>query len=249
MFEDLEGKNVLITGASSGIGKCAAELFCDNGAVVGVHYHSGKEPAEVPVRKIQKKGGDAFTLEANLLDFSSVNKLVPAFIQSAGSIEILINNAGGTYGHDTFLNMGTESWNKTLMLNLTAPFFLAKDSFTYMMEHNGGKIINISSIAAKYGGSAQSVHYGAAKSGLEAVTKSLARTGAQYNILVNAIRPGVINTPAHKKIGRSSLDERIKTIPLRRAGSPLDIARMCAFLGSECGDYITGQIYDISGGD
>lgn len=249
MFQELKGKKTLITGASSGIGECAAELFTRHGAVVGIHYHTGKTAAEMLVRKIKKNGGDAFALEADLLDFPSVKSLIPTFLGTAGGIDILINNAGGPQGHETFLMMDPELWNATLMLNLTAPSFLAKDSFVHMKEHNGGRIINISSIAAKYGGSESSVHYGAAKRGLEAVTKSLARMGAPHNILVNAIRPGVIATPAHKKIGRSSLDDRIKKIPMQRAGIPLDIARMCAYLGSECGNYITGQIYDIAGGD
>lgn len=249
MFRDLKGKKTLITGASSGIGECTAELFSSQGAVVGIHYHTGKTAAENLVRKIQKNGGDAFALESDLLDFPSVKKLIPRFLDTAGGIDVLINNAGGSQGHDTFMMMDEESWNATLMLNLTAPSFLAKDSFAYMTEHTGGRIINISSIAAKYGGSESSVHYGAAKCGLEAVTKSLARMGARHNILVNAIRPGVITTPAHKKIGRTSLDERIKRIPLKRAGTPMDIAGMCTYLCSKCGNYITGQIYDVSGGD
>jgi len=249
MFKDLKGKKTLITGASSGIGECTAELFSSQGAVVGIHYHTGKTAAENIVRKIQKNGGDAFALESDLLDFLSVKKLIPRFLDTAGGIDVLINNAGGPLGHASFLEMDAESWNAALMLNLTAPAFLARDSFSYMKEHGEGRIINISSIAAKYGGSESSVPYGAAKRGLEAVTKSLACMGAPHNILVNSIRPGVIATPAHKKIGRLSLDERVKKIPVQRAGTPLDIARMCVFLGSECGNYITGQIYEIAGGD
>jgi len=249
MFEGLSGKKVLITGASSGIGECTAELFAGYGATVGVHYHSHKEPADNLVGRIRKNGGRAFSLEADLIDVSMVNRLVAGFISEVGGIDILVNNAGGAYGHDNFLDLDIESWNKTLALNLISPFILAKESFAYMKENEGGRIINISSISAKYGGSGRTMHYGAAKSGLEAVTKSLAREGAPYNILVNAIRPGVIDTPAHQKIGRSTLDERVKSVPLRRAGKPLDIARLCVFLGSECGEFITGQVYDVSGGD
>ena len=145
--------------------------------------------------------------------------------------------------------MDQKSWDDTLNLNLTAPFFLARDAFSFMKDHEGGRIINISSIAAKYGGSSSSIHYGAAKAGIEAVTRTLARDGANFNILVNAIEPGVIDTDFHKKIGRASLAERVKTIPLKRAGIPLDIARLCLFLAAESGDYMTGQVFGVTGGD
>jgi 3-oxoacyl-[acyl-carrier protein] reductase len=249
MFRDLQGKNVLITGASSGIGQCVAELFAFYGATVGIHYNQNGDDANALTRKITEKGMCAFSLKVDLLDFSEMTSLVPQFIDKAGGLDILINNAGGVFNHDYFLEMDLESWNKTLALNLTAPFFLAKESYSHMKDHGGGRIINITSIAAKYGGSGKTLHYGAAKNGLEAVTKTLAREGAPHNILVNAIRPGVIDTSFHKKIGRTSIDDRVKTIPLRRAGKPLDIARLCLFLGSSCGDYITGQIYDVTGGD
>lgn len=249
MFTDLHGKKVLITGASSGIGLCIAELFSFYGAVVGIHYNQNQDEAEKIYQKIKTNGNSAFLLRADLLDNNSLSSLVPLFIDKTGGLDILINNAGGVFGNEYFLDMDIESWNKTLAINLTAPFFLSKAAFSFMKDHHGGKIINISSIAAKYGGSARTTHYGAAKGGLEAVTKTLAREGASHNILVNAIRPGVIDTTFHKKIGRSSLDEKVKTIPLKRAGKPIDIAQLCLFLGSACGDYITGQIYDVTGGD
>nr|WP_321352000.1 SDR family NAD(P)-dependent oxidoreductase [uncultured Methanoregula sp.] len=249
MFEDLKGKNVLVTGASSGIGECTVQLFSRYGSRVGIHYHSNKISAENISRTIRSRGNDAFTLEANLMDPEEASALIHTFIDSAGGIDILVNNAGGPVGNQDFLEMDVSSWNQTLALNLVSPFFLAREAFSFMKSHGGGKIINISSISAKYGGSSKSIHYGAAKSGLEAVTKTLAREGAPHHILVNAIRPGVIDTPAHQKMGRKNLDDRIKHIPLQQAGKPRDIAQLCVFLGSSCGDYITGQVYDVAGGD
>ena len=249
MFETLRGKRVLITGASTGIGACAAELFASYGAVVGIHYNTSDKEAQALEKKIRRQYTPPVLIKADLLRPRERDRIVGTFTDTAGGIDILINNAGSIIGTAHFLEMDEESWDRTLSLNLTASFFLAKAAFAHMKDQQGGRIISISSIAAKYGGSASSVHYGAAKAGVEAVTRTLAREGARYNILVNAVQPGVIDTGFHKKIGRASLDDRAKSIPLKRAGTPADVARLCLFLASEGGDYITGQVYGVAGGD
>jgi 3-oxoacyl-[acyl-carrier protein] reductase len=249
MFEQVRGKRVLITGSGSGIGACIAGLFAAHGAVVGIHYNRSREKAQEVLSGIGEKGGRGVLLQADLLDPEACLGLVPRFIRETGGIEVLVNNAGGVLGHPHFLEMDRESWEKTLALDLTAPFFLARAAFAHMMDHGGGRIISISSIAAKYGGSPETTHYGAAKAGVEAFTKTLAREGARHGILVNAVQPGVIDTDFHRKIGRASLGEREKRIPLGRAGTPLDVARLCLFLASEGGDYITGQVLGVTGGD
>lgn len=249
MFDAFHQKRVLITGASSGIGASVAELFGSYGAVVGLHYHSDEKGAALGARKIREQNGVVHLLQGDLTDHSISAGLVGRFIGLSGGIDILINCAGGPVGTHHFLELDDESWDATLALNLTAPFLISREAFRFMKEHGGGRIIMISSIAAKYGGSDTSLHYGASKAGLEAVTRSLARSGAQYNILVNTVQAGVIDTPAHGKIGRTSLDERISRIPLKRAGKPQEVAMLCAFLASECGDFITGQIFGITGGD
>lgn len=248
MVQDLKGKKVLVTGSSSGIGACTAELFADQGSVVGVHYHANSRGAESVAARIRHKGGRVHLLGGDLLDRQRCDTLVADFIRDTGGIDILVNNAG-TFQLHHFLRIPEKSWNDTVSLHLTAPFVLSRNAFSFMMNNGGGRIINISSIASKYGGSEESVHYGAAKAGLDAVTKSLARAGAPYNILVNSIQPGVIATDAHRKIGRQSMEDRISKIPLKRAGTPLDVARLCVFLGSDYGSYITGQIFGVTGGD
>jgi 3-oxoacyl-[acyl-carrier protein] reductase len=249
MFETIRNKRVLVTGGGSGIGASIAELFAQQGAVVGIHYHANKSSMELLAGKSGFQNRKTFIIQADLLNSKQRDALIPSFINQAGRIDVLVNNAGAILGTDHFLKLDQKSWDATLTLNLTAPFFLARDAFSFMKDHGGGRIINISSIAAKYGGSSSSLHYGAAKAGIEAVTRTLARDGAGYNILVNAIEPGVIDTDFHKKIGRASLAERVKTIPLKRAGVPLDIARLCLFLAAESGDYMTGQVLGVTGGD
>ena len=240
MFEDLKGKRILITGASSGIGACTAELLGQYGAVLGLHYRTA---TAVDTKK------NIFT--GDLLNAITRRDLIKLFVHTFGGIDVLVNNAGGIYGSD-FLELDERAWDATFTLNTKVPFFLARDAFKVMREQErGGKIINISSISAKYGGSATTMHYGAAKAALDAITKGLAKAGAPYGILVNSIRGGLINTPFHAKIGRSPqvVEERIKLIPLKRIGQPVDIARMVLFLASEAGDYITGEVFTVAGGD
>ncbi len=251
MFESIRGKKVLVTGASSGIGWEIALLFANYGASVGIHYNKNKGKAIELQKKIIDTGGKAEVLKGDLLEEATRTSLVQSFVDTFGGIDVLINNAGGVFGNMQFLDMDEESWGRTLTLNATAPFFLSKNAFHFMKQHGGGRIINISSISAKYGGSVYTMHYGAAKAALEAVTKGLAKAGAPYNILVNSIRGGVIDTPLHTKISRDSIamEKRIALIPLKRMGMPQDIARMALFLASEAGDYITGEVFTVAGGD
>jgi 3-oxoacyl-[acyl-carrier protein] reductase len=249
LFKDLKGKRVLVTGASSGIGASIAELFGSYNAVVGVHYRENKKDALAVMNNIANKGGKATLFPGDLLQPSVRANLLKSFTDTYGGIDVLVNNAGGVYGAKDFLKLDEESWDNTFTLNAKAPFFLAREAFAAMKKQGGGKIINISSISAKYGGSPVTMHYGAAKAALDSLTIGLARAGAPFNILVNSVRGGVVNTPFHQKMGRESLEERIKLIPLKRAGEPADIARMVLFLASEAGNYITGEVITIAGGD
>ncbi len=251
MFEGIKGKKVLVTGASSGIGAETARLFASFGAHVGIHYFTDEKGAKRIRKDIDNKGGRAEILPANLLEHESASALISSFIDMSGGIDILVNNAGGIIGNMPFTEMDEESWNNTMKLNASAPFFLSKYAFLFMKDHGGGRIINISSISSKYGGSVYTMHYGAAKAALESLTKGFAKAGAPFNILVNCIRGGVIDTPLHSKIARdaSAMEKRISLIPLKRMGKPIDIARMALFLASEAGDFITGEIFTVAGGD
>ena len=248
MFESLKNKKVLITGASGGIGSCMALLFAEYGASVGIHYNAGEKESSLLVEKIKKMGVDGAAFQADLTKESS-KSIIPSFINHFGGLDILINNAGAVIGPKDILDMDEDSWDKTFWLNTRAPFFLAQNAFKHMKENGSGKIINISSISVKYGGSSQTLHYGAAKSALETITLGLSKAGAKHNILVNTVRGGYIDTPMHEKMGRENLKERIDMIPLKRAGKPQDMAGMVLFLASEAGDFITGETFTVAGGD
>ncbi len=248
MFKNIKDKRVLITGASGGIGSCMVLLFAEYKAIVGVHHHQGKEEAEDLVRQVEKNQGCAVSFQTDLLTEAG-EVLIRSFVERFGGIDILINNAGGVFGSKEILELDDVSWENTFRLNTQAPFFLAQSAFRFMKDNGGGKIINISSISAKYGGSEKTLHYGASKAALEAINVGMAKAGAPYNILVNTVRGGFIDTPLHKKLGRTNLEKRIQAIPLKRAGKVEDMARMVLFLASEGGDFITGETFTVAGGD
>ena len=252
-FEDLLGKNILITGASGGIGACMAEEFSKNGANVGIHYCQNKEQAEMIRSKIITLGKKAKLFQADLNKQGSQSQLIDRFVESFGSIDILINNAGAIYEYEHFSKLTTQACNDTFFLNAISPFFLISSAFENMEKNeNGGRIINVSSASVRYGSSSHGIHYSAAKAALESMTLGFSKAGAIKKILVNAIRCGVINTDMHSKIkgyNRQKFQERIQKIPLKRVGEPIDIARMALFLASKCGDFITGEIFTVAGGD
>ena len=245
----LKDKKVLVTGATGGIGSCLVQMFAKEGATLGIHYHQNQEQAKSLSRNIEVDGGRAGCFQADLLSTNELS-LVQEFIERFGGIDILINNAGGILGFKDFLELDESAWTETHRLNVQAPFFLAQRAFAHMKKHGGGKIINISSIAAKYGGSSKSLHYGSAKAGLESITVGLARAGAPHNILVNAVQAGFIDTPLQQRLaGGKNLQERIDLIPLQRPGKPRDVAGAVVYLASAAGDFITSEIMTVAGGD
>lgn len=247
--DGLQNKKVLITGASGGIGACMARRFAQAGAHVGLHYWKNENQAGQLKNEIQKGGGIAECFRANLIETSSRKKLIPFFLERFEQIDILINNAGAILGFKDLFELDEQAWDDTFSLNVKTPFFLAQEAMGHMKKSGGGKIINISSIAAKYGGSNQSVHYGAAKAALDAVTKGLSRAGAMHQILVNSVRAGFIDTDFHTHLNGKNLEERIRKIPLGRAGKPEDVAGMAFFLSSDAGNFITGEVFTVAGGD
>ncbi len=251
IFPGLVGKRAIVTGAIGGIGSVIAVLLGKSGAFVGVHYNDRKYEAERIAADIISNGGKAVILKADLFNMQSGIYMVDEYVDRFGGIDILVNNAGGTIGANHFLDLDEDAWDKTFFLNVKAPFFLIKQVAPIMMAQNNGKIINISSISAKYGGGNTSLHYGAAKAALDTLTKGLSRSLAQYNVLVNSVRAGFVDTDQHRKMGRTEADikERLKLVPLKRAAQPIEIAQMVLFLLSTAGDYTTGEVFTVAGGD
>lgn len=239
-------KTVLITGATSGIGRAIAIRFAENGWNILCHYHFLKEKAIELKMTIDNYGVTCYLLKADFSSKSQIhnlnNKLKDFHIES------LINNAGTYAVNKHFSELTIEDITNTFMVNIFAPILLTTSIFMRMKEKQFGRIVSVSSIAAKYGGSSYSLHYGCSKRSLEGLTKTLAKEGAEYNILVNTIRPGVINTEFHKKFPKD-MSKRIAMIPMKKMGTVEDVADMAYYLGSDMNKFITNEIVTVAGGE
>jgi 3-oxoacyl-[acyl-carrier protein] reductase len=248
----IKEKKILITGASQGIGASISTIFAENGALIGLHYNESEDQVKKLKTKIGKNTGKVKLYKYDLLKCEKTADLISSFIRDFGGIDVLINNAGACFGYRHFSDLDEISWDKTLILNAKAPFYLSSYAFEYMKDHGGGRIINISSASVRRGSGPNGMHYTASKAALDSLTLGFSRAGADHNILVNSIRCGVIDTNMHTRIegySKDQFEKRINMIPLKRVGKPNDIASMALYLASEGGDFITGEIFTIAGGD
>jgi 3-oxoacyl-[acyl-carrier protein] reductase len=245
----LQGRRIVVTGASSGIGRATARILGRAGAHVAIHFNTHADAARRVLEEIEASGGRAVVIQADLTDPPSRDAFLHDAIEALGGLFALVNVAGGTVRREPVGELSRATWMDTLELNLTAPFFLAQQAFSHMRKNGGGRIVNVSSIGVKYGGSRDTVHYAAAKSALETASLGLARAGAEHDILVNVVRPGVIDTPIHDDIPSEAMRKRISKILLKRAGAPEDVAFMIRYLLSPAAGYVTGQTFAVSGGD
>ncbi|MBX3036823.1 MAG: SDR family oxidoreductase [Anaerolineales bacterium] len=244
---DLQGKRILVTGASSGIGEATVRLLSEAGAIIGIHYHQRLKEAQTIKEEIQSSGGVAEVFQANLSNAQERDALIPAFIKKFGGLDGLVNNAGAPQGKNAFPNILKTELDETFALNIEAPFFLSQQAFTVMQSQGGGKIVNVSSIGVKYGGSAKTIHYAMAKSALETLTVGMAKMGAEFNILVNTVRAGMTDTAFWQDKTKEEIETRKKLIPLKRSATPEEVAATICFLLSHT--YMTGQTIAVSGGE
>lgn len=240
---DLEGKVVLITGSSRGIGKTIAEVCGQNGATVIITYKKNRRLAE----EVSKKIENSLVLKLDVSSKKNIKTAIKRIVKKFNRIDILVNNAGINNPND-FENISEKEWNKILEINLKGPFLVSQEVFPIMKRQKFGRIINISSVSGQYGGP-RTVHYAVSKAGLISLGHCLARFGAPYNITVNNVAPGIISTEMSKKVMRSNIGREIlsKTL-LKRAGDTLDVANLVVFLASKNSSYITGQTFNVNGG-
>ena len=243
----LQGAVALVTGASRGLGAAIAEELGHRGAKVVVNYAGSKEAAEEVAAEIteSREGGEAVTVQADVADPEDAKRLIDETVERFGRIDILVNNAGINIDR-TLRRLSLEDWYKVLQLDLNGCFHTVHAALPYMIEQEGGKIINMSSFVGEAGNVGQA-NYAAAKSGLFGFTRTAALELARYNITVNAISPGFIETEMVAAIPEEAKEKILEQIPLGRLGEPEDIAKAVRYI-VEDGDYMTGNILDVNGG-
>jgi NAD(P)-dependent dehydrogenase (short-subunit alcohol dehydrogenase family) len=244
-FFDFTGKVVLVTGASSGIGRATAELFGSMGASVALTYLNNQKGAEEAAASIS---GSTMALRVDVGHNLEVTKMVRDVEEGLGPIDILVNNAGSLVERLRTLELTEERWDEVMNLNAKSAFFAAQAAIPKMLE-KGGSIINVTSIAGRNGGAPGSIHYSSGKAAMLTMTKGLAKEFATQGIRVNAVSPGVIDTPYHETFTAPEVMENLKkTIPMGRAGRPDEVASVIAFLASDAASYLCGETIEINGG-
>jgi 3-oxoacyl-[acyl-carrier protein] reductase len=244
-YMDLTGKVALITGASSGIGAATARVFADLGAKVAIGYHANRAGAE----KVLSEIPGAIAIRADVRQSAAIRALVSETVARLGPIDILVNNAGSLVERQRILEVTEERWNDIMALNLTSAVLCSQAVAGSMIERKTGAIINIVSIAGRNGGGPGAGAYATAKGGLITFTKSLAKELALHGIRVNAVSPGVIDTPFHEVFSTPEMIRNfVAGIPMGRTGTSEECATVIAFLASGAAAYVVGETIEVNGG-
>ncbi len=243
-FHDM---NVLVTGASSGIGAATATAFARQGANLLIHYNSRESEAHTVQEEVLRHGVEARLVQADLTTMEGTHEL--AEFAAGQPIDILVNNAGSLLARARVLDFTPELWDRVMMLNLTSAFFLAQAVLKGMVERKRGFIVNVSSVAARTGGGPGAIAYATAKGAVSTMTKGLAREFAPLNIRVNAVSPGTVDTNYHRTFSTPEALNGVRSAtPAGRLGAPEEIADTILFLCSDQASFIHGQVIEVNGG-
>jgi len=243
----LEGKTALVTGAGRGIGRATAIRLASDGAKIAINFKGNTAAAEETKRAVEAAGSQAALVQGDVsLDADAERVVKEALAFGGGRLDILVNNAGITRDN-LLLRMSAEEWDAVLDLNLRGAFLITKAAMRPMMKQRAGRIVNVSSIAGVMGNAGQA-NYSAAKAGLIAFTKTVAREMASRNITANAVAPGFVPTDLTSIVPKDVQDAMLRQIPLARFGTAEDVANAIAFLASDEAAYITGQVLVVDGG-
>ncbi|MCH3885254.1 3-oxoacyl-[acyl-carrier-protein] reductase [Tenacibaculum aquimarinum] len=242
----LENKTAIITGASRGIGRGIAVEFAKQGCNVAFTYSSSVEAATALETELKALGVNAKGYQSNAADFDAAQELAKNVLEEFGSIDVLINNAGITKDN-LLMRISEDDFDKVIQVNLKSVFNLTKAVIRPMMKQRKGSIINMSSVVGLKGNAGQS-NYAASKAGILGFSKSVALELGSRNIRSNVVAPGFIETEMTAKLDQKVVEGWRNDIPLKRGGTPEDIANACVFLASDMSSYITGQTLSVDGG-
>ncbi len=245
---DFTGKTVFVTGGSRGIGRAIATAFAERGARVAINYHSNSAAAEETVDSL--KGGPHLAIQGDVSDPKSVRRMIDQVTESFGALDIVVNNAGTYIYHrleEVVYDDWQQAWRQTLATNLVGPANVAYCAARYMIEHGGGRIVNVSSRGA-FRGEPEGPAYGASKAGLNSMSQSLAQRLAPHGVFVGAVAPGFVDTDmASRVLDGPNGDEVRAQSPLGRVAKPEEVAYAVLFLASEGSEFSTGTIIDVNG--
>lgn len=268
-YFDFTGKIVLVTGASSGIGRATAEFFGECGAKVAVSYLKNQVGADAAVAAIsanhalgaasgaessqtvsETSGGRAMAVQADVTKNAEIARMIAEVEEKLGAIDILVNNAGSLVERLKTAELTEARWDEVFALNVKSAFFAAQAVIPKMLEKGAGVIVNVTSIAGRNGGAPGSIHYSAAKGAMITMNKGLAKEFASQGIRVNGVSPGVIDTPFHETFSTPAAMENFanNVIPMGRVGTSREVAQVIAFLASDAASYLCGETIEINGG-
>ena len=240
---DLNGRCAVVTGGAQGFGRAITERFVASGAKVAI-WDNDQALAEKTAKEI---GESVSAFKVDVTDLAAVEKARDATLKALGKIDIFVNNAGIAGVNKTVWETDFEEWRKVLRINLDGPFICCKAIVPTMVQQNYGRIVNIASIAGKEG-NPNAAHYSASKAGLIALTKSLGKELAKYNIMVNAVTPAAAKTAIFDQLTQQHIDFMLSKIPKNRFVLVEELAALAAWLASEDCSFSTGAVFDISGG-
>ena len=242
----LEGKNILITGGSRGIGKSIVEVLFNNGANVGFTFSSSESAANEIAKNLNSSSQKCIAYKSDASKLDQCEKLVESFLNDFETIDVLINNAGITKDN-LLMRMSEDDFEKVMEVNLKSVFNMTKACQRVFLKNRKGSIINMSSVVGVKGNAGQS-NYAASKAGIIGFSKSIAQELGSRSIRCNVIAPGFIKTEMTDNLSDSIIESWTENIPLKRPGESNDVANLCLFLASDLSSYITGQVINVDGG-
>ena len=238
-----------VTGSSTGIGRAVATELARQDYRVVVHYNASEDEARGVVESIESSGGEASLVSGDVSDAAEVKRMVGEIEDRYGRVDVLVNNAGSLIERRSLAEMTEDLWDRVMDVNLKSVYLCSQAVLPMMKERGSGRIVNVTSVAARNGGGPGSVAYATAKAGVSNLTHAMAKELVSDNILVNGVAPGIITTPFHERFTPPDVREQMTSgIPIGREGTPEETARVVAFLVSPSADYLVGEIIEANGG-
>jgi 3-oxoacyl-[acyl-carrier protein] reductase len=244
-----DGEVAWVTGSSTGIGRAVAIGLAEQGCRLVVHYNRSEDEAREVVEEISSSGGEAKLVGGDVADAGMVKRMVGEIEDRYGRLDILVNNAGSLIERRTLEEMSEDLWERVMDVNLKSVYLCSQAVLPMMKRQGKGRIINMTSVAARNGGARGSVAYATAKGGVSTLTRAMAKELVGAGILVNGVAPGIITTPFHDRFTPPEMRETmVGAIPMGREGTPEETAGAVLFLASPWADYLVGEIIEVNGG-